>query len=168
MVHDLILIPISSMNKLAIREVLSCNEVTSRYGLILSDADAHGLIQTRTEALSHNGRIEFSGGIISKLIMKFCDSPFISQFNYVSTINDLLETFYYFKNETLDEISDNELLSFMKKNFDQNCQGSVELLKSRDLEALARNVRYGMVDYEEIDDLYEDFKKFFIEENYNE
>lgn len=42
--------------------------------------------------------------------MKFSNSPFISQFNYVTTLNDLIETFYYFKNETLDEISDDELI----------------------------------------------------------
>ncbi|GAB6170614.1 DUF6323 family protein [Paradesulfitobacterium aromaticivorans] len=168
MATNFMLIPTSIINKLAISELIKCNEVTARYGLILSEAEAQELIETRAVALSSNGRIEFAGGIINKLIMKFSDSPFISQFNYVTTLNDLIETFYYFKNETLDEISDDELISFMKKYFDQNCQGSIELLQNRDLEALARNIRYGITDYEDIDDVYEEIKQFFIEESFDE
>lgn len=168
MATNFMLIPTSIINKLAISELIKCNEVTARYGLILSEAEAQELIETRAVALSSNGRIEFAGGIINKLIMKFSDSPFISQFNYVTTLNDLIETFYYFKNETLDEICDDELISFMKKYFDQNCQGSIELLQNRDLEALARNIRYGITDYEDIDDVYEKIKQFFIEESFDE
>lgn len=162
---DFMLFPTVMMNKLSIREIINCNEITSRYGLILSQAGAQELIETRAEALSSNGRIEFAGGIINKLIIKFCDSPFLSQFNYATTLNELIETFYYFKNETLDEISDDELISLMKKYFDQNCQGSIELLQNRELEALARNIRYGISDYS---DLCEDTEKSFDEEIYDE
>ena len=159
------LIPTVMMNKLAISEIINCNEITSRYGLMLSLAEAQELVETRAEALSSNGRIEFAGGIINKLIMGFCDSPFLSQFNYAAALNELIETFYYFKNETLDEISDDELISLMKKYFDGNCQGSIELLQNRELEALARNIRYGISDYA---DLSQDTEKSFDEENYDE
>ncbi|KLU60154.1 hypothetical protein CEB3_c35850 [Peptococcaceae bacterium CEB3] len=168
MVDDFLLIPIPIMNKLAVSEVIKCNEVTLRYGLILSEDEARELIQTRAGALSSQGRIEFAGGIINKLIMNFCDSPFLSPSNYVSTLSDLIETFYYFKNETLDEIGDDELITFMKKHFDKNCQGSLELLQNRDLEGLARNIRYGLDAYQEIDDIHEDFRKFFREANFDE
>lgn len=142
--NKFMLIPSNMLSKLAAAEIIRCNEITSRYGLMLSQAAAIELIETRSLALSSNGRIEFSGGVINKIIIKFCDSPFLSQFNYVSTLNDLLETFYYFKNETLDELSDDELISWMKKYYDQTCQGSVELLQNRELEALAHNTRYGI------------------------
>lgn len=145
--NKFMLIPANMLSKLAAAEIIRCNEITSRYGLMLSQADAIELIETRSLALSSNGRIEFSGGVINKIIIKFCDSPFLSQFNYVSTLNDLLETFYYFKNETLDELSDDELISWMKKYYDQTCQGSVELLQNRELEALAHNIRFGISDY---------------------
>lgn len=168
MANNFMLIPTPIINQLAITEIVKCNEVTSRYGLVLSEAEAKELTETRAIALNNYGRIEFAGGIINKLIMNFCDSPFISQFNYVSTLNDLIETFYYFKNETLDEISDDALISYMKQYFNRNCQGSVELLQNRELEALARNIRYGIPDYEDIDDIYEDMKNFFLEEQYNE
>lgn len=103
------LIPTVLMNKLSIRQIINCNEITARYGLILSQACAQELVETRAEALSSNGRMEFTGDIIIKLITRFCDSPFLSQFNYAATLNKLIETLYYFKNETLDRISDDEL-----------------------------------------------------------
>ena len=159
------IIPSNVMNKLAIAEIVECNKITSRYGLILSQADALELVATRSEALSNYGRIEFTGGIINKLVIRFADSPFLSKHNYVTTLNDLIETFYYFKNETLDEISDDELISFMKNYFDHRCQGSIELLQIRELEALARNVRYGISDYENI---YNDDEEVFDEEVYDE
>lgn len=139
-------------NKLAVSEIMKCNEYTARFGLVLSQSEAQELVETRTEALSRNGRIEFGGGIIDKLIKEFCDSPFLYQGNYAETLNELIETFYYFKNESLDGISDDELISLMKKYFDQKCRGSIELLRNRELEALARNIRYGVGDYENIED----------------
>lgn len=163
--NNFMLIPAVMIKKLVISEIINCNEITSRYGLILSQAKAQELVETRAEALSNNGRIEFAGGVINKLIIKFCDSPFLSQFNYATTLNELIETFYYFKNETLDEISDDELISLMKKYFDQNCQGSIELQQNRELEALARNIRYGISDYAT---LCEDAEESFDGWNYDE
>jgi hypothetical protein len=137
------LIPNSVAEKLAVAEIVSCNQVTSRYGLVLNDADAAELAKTRSEVLQKVGRIEFSGGTINRLIMEFCDSPYLSQFNYADTLNELLETFYYFKNETLEELDDDELLALMKKSFDECCQRSVDLLQTRDMENLARRIRCG-------------------------
>ena len=51
-------------------------------------------------------------------------------------LNALLELFYIFKNETNDKLSDDELLSFMKKSFDGDCFGSLELLAGRDFSEL--------------------------------
>ena len=163
--NKFMLIPTNMLNKLAVAEIINCNEITSRYGLTLSQAKAQELIETRAFALSCNGRIEFSGGVSNKLIIKFCDSPYLSQFNYATILNELLETFYYFKNETLDEISDDELISLMKKYFDRNCQGSMELLQHRELEALARNIRYGISDYA---NLCEDTEEYFDEVDFDE
>lgn len=151
------LISPSIQNKLAVSEVLKCNEYTARFGLVLSQVEAQELIETRNEALDRNGRVEFGGGIIDKIIKEFCDSPFLYQGNYTETLHDLIETFYYFKNESEDSLSDDELISIMKKYFDLNCQGSVELLQNRELEAIARNIRYGISDYEDIYDNVEYF-----------
>lgn len=158
--------------KLAVAEIVSCNQVTSRFGLVLNEADAAELAKTRNEVLQKVGRIEFAGGTINRLIMEFCDSPYLSQFNYTETLNELLETFYYFKNETLEELDDDELIVLMKKSFDERCQGSVELLQSRDMENLARRIRFGV---DELDDLSQDLEGVFeddagaeLQENYEE
>lgn len=84
------LIPFVKINKLAISEIVKCNEITLRYGLMLTPAEAKELVATRAKALSDNGRIEFAGGVVNKLIIKFCDSPFLSQFNYADTLNGKL------------------------------------------------------------------------------
>jgi len=144
------LIPNAAARQLAVTEIIRCNQITSRYGLALSDSEAAELADTRSEALEKIGRIEFSGGVITKLIMEFCDSPYLNPSNYAETLNELVETFYYFKNETMDELDDDELISMMKKSFNHSCRGSVDLLKERDLENLAREVRFGIWDHKSI------------------
>lgn len=156
---NLIVISNSLLDKQAVDEIIKCNDVTACYGLKLSKEQALELVNTRTDALKCNGRIEFGGGIIDKLIIEFCNSPFISQDNYEAVIHDLIDIFYYFKNESEDEISDDELISLMKKYFDENCKGCIELLENRELEILAHNIRYGI-------DAYSDIEEYSREEYY--
>jgi hypothetical protein len=127
----------------AIKELESCNEFTVGYGLYLSDAQIKAIAERRLGALKSTGRVEFKNGILKKIVAEFCDSPFITQDNYEETISELLDSFYYFKNESMDRISDDELISFMKKRFDGFCQGSLEYLSGTTLEDLCRNTRYG-------------------------
>lgn len=140
------LIPFASglIEKQAAAEIIKCNDFTGEYGLALTRAQAVELVETRSTALRNNGRIEFGGGVIDKIIRAFCDSPYISMHNYPETMHDLVEMFYYYKNETLDLISDDSLISFMKSSFDGVCQGSLELLSGRELDRLAKNIRFGM------------------------
>jgi DNA mismatch repair ATPase MutS len=158
------LIPGALAQKLAVAEIIRCNQTTSRYGLVLKESDARELADTRSEALEKLGRIEFAGGSINKLILEFCDSPYLNQANYSETLNELVQIFYYFKNETLDEVDDDDLIISMKKYFDETCRGSLDLLETRDLENLARKIRYGFLsqeDYsEDIDDYSEEHDDF--------
>ena len=143
---DFELIPFTSglIQKQAAREVIKCNDATARYGLILTPVQALELVETRSVSLRENGRIEFGGGVIDKIIKEFCDSPYISMHNYEQTIHQLLEIFYYYKNETLDLISDDDLIQHMKTAFDGICQGSLDLLAGRELYRLAKNLRSGL------------------------
>ena len=143
MSFELIPSAIGFIQKQAVGEVIKCNEYTVKYGLILTSAQALELVETRSIALRDNGRIEFGGGVIDKIIKEFCDSPYISMHNYTQTIHELLEIFYYYKNETLDLISDDDLIKHMKTAFDGICQGSLDLLSGRELDRLARNLRSG-------------------------
>ena len=142
----------NSIQKQIYDEIIECNEKTKEYGLKLSEMDVKELIKTRKYALYRSGRIEFNGEIIDKIIMKFCDSPYISQYNYGDTINELVEIFYNYKNETMDEIGDEELINIMKEYFDNYCQGSVELLEGKVLYKIAQNIRNGVRDYRNISD----------------
>lgn len=130
-----------------ITDIQQINEETLQYGLKLSEKDIRAVIAHRTEALKGTGRVEFGTGIISKVISAFCDSPYILQENYVEIINDLVETFYFYKNETLEEISDDELINFMKECYDNKCQGDLDLLRDKYLEKVAHNVKFGCGDY---------------------
>ncbi|MDU1320703.1 MAG: DUF6323 family protein [Clostridium botulinum] len=137
----------NSLKKQVFNDIIQCNEVTREYGLKLSEKDVKEIIDTRNIALQKSGRIEFNGQIINKIITAFCDSPYISQYNYGETINELVEIFYNYKNETLDYISDNELIEIMKENFDNYCQGSLEILEGKVLYKISENIRYGVKDY---------------------
>lgn len=147
------LIPAASglLQKQAINEVVKCNRFTEQYGLRLTETQAKELVETRSFALNQTGRIEFGGGAIDKVIKAFCDSPYISMRNYAETIHELVEIFYYYKNETLDMISDDDLIKFMRDSFDNICQGSLELLAGRELYKLARKLRFGS-DYSDYED----------------
>lgn len=133
----------SLIQKQAIDEIEKCNDFTFRFGLTLSRQDTVELVKTRTLSLKNYGRIEFGGGVVDKIIREFCDSPYISMDNYVETLHGLIEIFYFYKNETLDLISDDELIKLMKDSYDGKCQGSLELLSGRELDRMARNLRYG-------------------------
>ncbi|MDU6306719.1 MAG: DUF6323 family protein [Clostridium sp.] len=127
----------------AIGEIMKCNDVTARFGLELTERQAAQLVETRAFALKTAGRIEFGGGVIQKLIYAFCDSPYLMGQNYESTLHELVELFYYYKNETENRFSDDELIDFMKKAYDGPCGGSLELLAGRELYRLAENLRWG-------------------------
>lgn len=140
------------LDKKVFSEVIECNEKTKEYGLYLTEKNVLELLNTRKIALDKSGRIEFNGEIIDKIIMNFCDSCYISQYNYSETINELVEIFYNYKNETFDVISDDELIEIMKKYFDDYCQGSLELLEGKVLYRIAENIRNGVKDYTNIED----------------
>lgn len=124
----------------ALRE---CNALTARYGLTLSEEQIRSLIERRSGALRDTGRIEFGEGILKKLIVAFCDSPYLMQENYEETLIELQDAFYYFKNESMDRISDEEIIEFMNTVFNGRAQGSLDYLLGTSLEALCRYAREG-------------------------
>ncbi len=119
-----------------IESILKCNDITESKGLSLNYDQAVYLVETRTNALKSNGRIEFAESIVSKIIYTFSDSVYIDNINYENTLHDLIELFYYFKNETQDKYSDDQLIAYLYSAFDGYCQGSTELLSSKGLEKL--------------------------------
>lgn len=125
------------------QELLDCNDMTIHYGLSLSAQQIQNLIEKRFQALKDTGRIEFGQGVLVKIITEFCNSPYITQDNYEDTIMELQDSFFYFKNESIDQVSDEELILTMKRYFDGICQGSLDRLSDTTLEDLCRGIRYG-------------------------
>ena len=152
------------MNELQIRqmqlenaknEIRCCNELNGLYGLILTEADITELVELRGQALRSTGRVEFGGGILPKLIRAFCKSSYIDPYNYAATLGELQDAFYYFKNESEDRLSDDELIEFMEKVFNGLAHGSTDVLTTISLEQLCRWAR------NDFDDKFADEEEFW-------
>jgi hypothetical protein len=125
----------------AAREFESCNEAIGRWGLSLSAEDVQALVVGRTEALVVSDRIEFGGGVARQLVLGFAGSPFVSQDNFVETVLELQELFYEFKNESLEQIPDDDLIGKMRTLFDDVANGDLEYFAEALFDGLARQVR---------------------------
>lgn len=122
-------------------ELRECDSLNRQHGLMLTEQDVVGLLQLRAEALRVTGRVEFGGGILPRLIRAFCDSPYVDEENYAEILGELQDAFYYFKNESQDRFSDDELIEFMRRAFNGRAEGSGEILCTVSLEELCRWAR---------------------------
>lgn len=134
--------------KTEITRILNCNMRTQSCGLILTEEEAKILLARGRETLREQGRVELGQGILPALIDAFCDSSYISQDSYVETLAELTEVFYQFKNEACDCLTDEELINFMREQFDEICCGSVLYLADTCLERFARAIRAGYGEYQ--------------------
>lgn len=137
------------LERAQIQKVMESNQYTEQYGLTLSAQDAEVLAQERKSTLMEQKRVEFGESILPRIIYEFCDSAFISQSNYVESLVRLQEIFFLYKNEMLDEISDEELLNFMKEQFETVCFGDFDYLEGTCLDIFAQAVRAGYRGYQQ-------------------
>lgn len=132
-----------------VKEVLARNQDTERFGLVLSEREAELLIAERGEVLKKERRVEFGQGILPKMIDAFCDSAYITQDGYCDTLVRLQEIFFLYKNEMMDEITDDELLEFMREQFEKVCRGDFAYLEETCLDLFAQAIRAGYAEYRE-------------------
>lgn len=128
-------------NQLA--KIKETNEYTEEFGLSLSEEETKVLLANRKNSLKEQERLELGESVLPKIIYVFCDSAYIYQDNYVDTLVRLQDIFYYFKQESCDELTDDELLTFMKEQFETVCFGDLEYLAGTCLENFAQAVRAG-------------------------
>jgi hypothetical protein len=140
---DMFELIVSKQQNLELTKVLDCNQKSEKFGLVLSQAEANELMLNRKTSLKDSHRIEFGEGVLPKIIDYFCDSQYINQDSYVETLTELQDIFYTYKNETLDDMTDDELISFMRTQFDDVCFGDMEYLRNTCLERVARSTRSG-------------------------
>ena len=156
---DLLALLQNQQNQLG--KVLETNKETEHFGLALTRQDAELIVQERKNSLKEQRRIEFGEGIVTKIIYEFCDSDFIEQDSYSDTIIRLQEIFYMYKNEMQDEITDDELIHFMREQFETVCYGDLDYLAETCLDIFAQAVRAGYRGYQETRG-YGEFEKFDI------
>ena len=130
-------------------QLLLTNQYTQQYGLVLTQEDTELILEGRKKALQEQRRVEFGESILPRIIFEFCDSAYIRQDNYTQTLLRLQEIFFLYKNEMEDEITDDELLHFMKEQFETICYGDLEYLEGTCLTGFAEAIRAGYRGYKE-------------------
>ena len=123
-------------------EILDLNEKSQVYGLTLNKEDVKEIINSRDNTLKNYGRIELDIGITKMIIENLYKSQYTDKDDYVYAINDLHEVFYYLKNETLDQISDIEIIEIIDEIYN-NCSGRIDIVQEK-CEEFAKNYRWGI------------------------
>lgn len=116
-----------------VTDILKCNDVSSRYGIILNEGDAKELIAIRQETIKDVGLIEFRSSIVEEVILAFCDNQFITKYDYLEVLSQLVEIFYYYRMEVNELMSDEDIIKYMKLAFEGPCQGSLDYLSDHQL-----------------------------------
>jgi hypothetical protein len=125
----------------AVRELESVNPAIERYGLSLSPTDVQALVAGRAQALHQTERVEFGGGVTKELVLAFAGSPCVSQDTFAQQILELQDIFYEFKNESLEQVPDDELIGEMRSLFDDVARGDMEYLGEALFDGLGRHIR---------------------------
>ena len=123
-------------------EILDLNEKSQIYGLTLNKEDVKEIINSRDNTLKNYGRIELDIGITKMIIENLYKSQYTDKDDYVYAINDLHEVFYYLKNETLDQISDVEIIEIIDDIYNK-CSGRIDIIQEK-CEAFAKKYRWTM------------------------
>ena len=122
-------------------KLLESNTFSEKFGVILTPGEAKELIEAEHDTLKESGRFSFDGGILKELIYTFCDSAYLYQDNYLESLMELERIYYLYKNESMDEQSDRELLDYMKNAFEKTCEGDLDYLEGTVLDKYAREIR---------------------------
>ena len=121
-------------------EILNLNEKSQMYGLTLNKEDVKEIINWRDNTLKSYGRIELNISITKMIIENLYKSQYTDKDDYVYAINDLHEVFYYLKNETLDQISDIEIIDIIDEVYN-NCSGRIDIVQEK-CEEFAKSYRW--------------------------
>lgn len=138
---------IPAQEKRLLGELDACNARSARFGLTLSKRAMAELAEKRRRALLDHGRVEMGESAISAIIDGFCDSPFLLQEEYETTLLELVDAFYSFKNDCEERLTDDDLIGAMRERYDA-FDGAVEAVLGTSLEALCRARRLGQEDEE--------------------
>ena len=134
-----------------INQIIKCNEITSNYGIILSEDDAKQLTTIQQNTLQEVGLIEFDSHIIEYIIITFCDSSFINKYDYLDTISRLVEIFYYYRQEVNELISDEDIIKYLYLAYEGITQGSLDYLGDQQLSKLIDDLNNHLDIFDELE-----------------
>jgi len=121
-------------------ELRACNALSARFGLTLSEEAMQAVARRRVAALRETGRVEFGKSAVPKLIEAFCDSPYLLQEEYEETLGELTDAFYALKNDSMGQVSDDELIEKMRACYDAY-EGGLDAVIGLTLSAILRGRR---------------------------
>ncbi|MDB3083806.1 hypothetical protein C4097_04435 [Clostridioides difficile] len=124
-------------------ELLETNEESKAYGLALSESDVKDIITSRNYTLKGYGRIELDIKTTKQLIENIYKSQFTNINDYLETINDMQEIFYYLKNETDDKICDNEIIELLDELYEK-FSGNLDNVRG-EADEFAKKFKFGEV-----------------------
>ncbi len=128
-----------------INNLVNMNEITKDKGLVLSQKEIMMLTENKNNTLKDIGRVEIGKSIIDDIIYIFYDSNYIDSSNYFDTINELINVFYMYQDKFSDNLVDEEIIEYLRNNFDE-MGGSLELLSSVSFDELNTRILYGECD----------------------
>lgn len=138
--HDKLLSSMAAANdEITALSLLKLNEETKESGLMLSRKEAAELTAAHRRALVASGRVEVGAGVMEKIIRAFSRSKYLRQEDYADVLHEITQNFYLIKNDMMDRISDDELISFMYDCFEKH-RGSMLFMDGWELEALHRRL----------------------------
>ena len=148
-------------NQKLINNLIDLNSKANKYDLMITESIAREIAVYRSTALIENERFEINSNAVSRLTSAFLESRYIEQKDFADTIGEIINIFYHIKNETDNEISDDDLISEMLKVFTETCFGSIEIMQSKGLEKILR--QYKMNDT----DIWNDYENINWEDYYD-
>jgi len=114
--------------------------------LVLSREDAQIIIQEKRKTLKELKLVELGESILPRLHYEFFDCGYIQQSDYKDAMIRLQELFFAYREELRTYVTDDEMLNFMREQFDEGCKGDFDLLEGR-LQDLAQAIRNGYRGY---------------------
>lgn len=123
--------------------LLEINSTTQKYGLVVTEDIAREITEARQTALKENDRVDFNPDTSVRLVKAFSESYYITQDTFSETIGEMLDLFYFIKNETNNAISDDEIIKEMLTVFNETCFGVMEVMQSKGLEKILRKHKFG-------------------------
>lgn len=120
----------NSMINIQKNEILNLNERSQEYGLILTPDDVDNIVKSRNHTLNSYGRIDLNMDVTKEIMEILYKSQFTDKDDYVEMINDLVEIFYFLKNETFDEISDKEIIEIIGEFYEET-RGRIDNIQDK-------------------------------------